>query len=128
MNGRTASQSDGTFQLAVLPSPGHLVVLLQATILCCERSTAARFSMVSRVAAGSTRTPLLACEPKPYGASLDVTVMLRPAIPVSGRVVGPDGQAIENAWMISRVCLAPSALAWRSWRANHHDTVKERPV
>ena len=50
--------------------------------------------------------------------------MLRPAMTVTGRVVGPDGQPIQDAWMISRACLFPSTSAWLSWRAHHHGSVK----
>jgi hypothetical protein len=45
-------------------------------------------------------------------------------MPVRGRVIGPDGQPVEDAWMISRVCLFPSAAAWLSWRAHHHGSVR----
>ena len=55
----------------------------------------------------------LACDPKPAGESLDVNIMLRPSMTVNGRVVGPDDQPIQDAWMISRVFLpvTPAAMA-----------------
>ncbi len=124
MNGRTASQLDGSFQLGVLPNPGHLVVLGPSDDFVLREIDGGQVLYGKPGGRRFYAHALVACEPKPDGASLDVKIMLRPAIPVSGRVVGPDGQAIENAWMISRVCFAPSAMAWRSWRANHHDTVK----
>ncbi len=43
---------------------------------------------------------------------------------VTGRIVGPDGQPIQNAWLISRACLFPSTSAWLLWRAFHHDSAK----
>ena len=65
----------------------------------------------------------LACDPKPGGESLAVNVKLRPGMTVSGRAVGPDGQPIQDAWMISRVCLPASTSAWLSWRAHYHGSV-----
>ena len=124
MNGRTASRSDGSFQLGVLPSPGHLVVLGPSDDYALLEIDG---GLVREGIPGGRRFyahALLACEPKPDAASLDVTVTLRPAMPVSGRVVGPDEKTIENAWMISRVCISPSPSAWLSWRAQHHDIVK----
>ena len=115
INGRTASRSDGSFQLAILPNPGHLVVLGPSDDFALREIDG---GLVRDGKPGGRRFyahAFLACEPKPDGARfLDVTMMLRPATPVSGRVVGPDGQAIENAWMISRVCISPSPSAWLS--------------
>jgi RNA polymerase sigma factor (sigma-70 family) len=124
MNGRTASGPDGSFQLGVLPSPGHLVVLGPSDDYVLREIDS---GLVRDGKPGGRRFyahALVSCSPKPDGTSLDVTVTLRPAMPVSGRVIGPDGQAVESAWMISRVCIAPSPSAWWSWRANHHGSAK----
>ena len=103
LNGRAASGSDGSFQIAVLPGPGYLVVLGPSDDYVLREIDE---SMVSQGKPGGRRYyahAFIACDPKPDGESLDVNVMLRPAMTVNGRVVGPDGQPIQDAWMISRV-------------------------
>jgi hypothetical protein len=65
-----------------------------------------------------------ACDPKPAGESVVANVMLRKGTTVSGRVVGPDGQPVQYAWIVSRVCLPPSVSAWRFWRPQFHGSVK----
>jgi hypothetical protein len=50
--------------------------------------------------------------------------VLRPGMTVKGRVVGPDGQPIQDAWMISRVFLKPLSSAWLFWLGRHHGSVK----
>ena len=124
LNGRAASGPDGSFQLAVLPSPGYLVVLGPSDDYVLREIGD---EMVSQGKPGGRRFyahAFLACDPKPAGESLDVNVVLRRGMTVKGRVVGPDGQPIQDAWMISRVFLAPSPSAWLFWRAQHHGSVK----
>jgi protocatechuate 3,4-dioxygenase beta subunit len=124
VNGRAASGSDGSFQIAVLPSAGELIVLGPSDDHVLREIDE---NMVLRGIPGGRRYyahAFLACDPKPSGESLNVSVTLRPGLTVNGRVVGPDGQPVQDAWMISRVCLLPSVSAWLSWRASHHGSVK----
>jgi RNA polymerase sigma factor (sigma-70 family) len=122
-SGNTASGSDGSFQLAVLPGPGCLVVLGPSDdyVLRVENGDKVQ---------GTTRGrrfyahAFVACNPKPTDPSLDVNVVLRPGMTVKGRVVGPDGQPIQDAWMISRVFLEPFGGTYLLWRAQHHGSVK----
>ena len=122
-SGDTASGSDGSFQLAVLPGPGCLVVLGPSDdyVLRVENGDKVQ---------GTTRGrrfyahAFVACNPKPTDPSLDVNVVLRPGMTVMGRVVGPDGQPIQDAWMISRVFLEPFGGTYLLWRAQHHGSVK----
>ena len=123
-NGRAASGSDGSFQLAVQPSPGYLIVLGPSDDYVLREIDE---NMVSRGEPGGRRYyahTFIARDVKPDSQSLVVNVILRPATTVSGRVVGPDGEPIQNAWMISRLCLFPSSYAWLSWRAHYHGSVK----
>ncbi len=123
-NGLTASGSDGSFQVAVLPSPGCLVVLGPSDdYVLREIGT----DMVFQGKPGGRRFyvhAFLACDPKPASESLDVNVVLRPGMTMHGQVVGPDGQPVQDAWMISRVFIAPSPAAWLRWSGRHHGSVK----
>ncbi len=111
-----ASAADGSFQLAVLPSPGYLVVLGPSDDYVL-REIGTR--MVHEGKPGGRRFyahAFLACDLKPAGESLEVNVVLRPGMTVNGRVVGPDGQPIQDAWMISRVFLTPTPGPWLIWQ------------
>jgi hypothetical protein len=43
---------------------------------------------------------------------------------VTGRVVGPDGQPVPDAWMLSRVHLDKRLAVFRSWSGNYHGTAR----
>ena len=47
----------------------------------------------------------IACDPQPGGAGLEVRVTLRRGVTVSGRIVGPDDQPVQDAWIIGRAVL-----------------------
>jgi hypothetical protein len=51
---------------------------------------------------------------------MEVNVGLRRGVTVVGRVIGPEGQQLQEAWMISRIFLEPSLARWLSWSARHH--------
>jgi RNA polymerase sigma factor (sigma-70 family) len=124
LNGRAASGSDGSFQIAVMPRPGYLVVLGPSEDYVLREIDE---GMVYEGKPGGrhySAHAFIACDVKPNSESLDVNVMLRSSKTVNGRVVGPDGQPIQDAWMISRVCLSPSSSAWLRWRGLHHGSVK----
>ncbi len=124
LNGRAASGLDGSYQIAVIPGPGYLFFLGPSDDYVLREIDE---NMVSRGEQGGRRYfahAIFACDRKPAGESSDVNVTLHPGMTVTGRVVGPDGQPNQDAWMISRACLFPSTSAWVSWRGSHHDRVK----
>jgi RNA polymerase sigma factor (sigma-70 family) len=124
VNGLAASGTDGSFQIAVLPSPGYFVVLGPSEDYVLREIDDGLVREGKPDGRRAYAHAFLACDPKPAGERLVVSVMLRPGTTVSGRVVGPDGQPIQDAWMISRVCLPASTSAWLMWRAQHHGSVK----
>ena len=50
----------------------------------------------------------VACEPRPGGPDLKVTVALRRGVTVLGRIIGPDEQLVHDVWIIGRTILEPS--------------------
>jgi RNA polymerase sigma factor (sigma-70 family) len=123
-NDSAASGSDGSFQIAVAPSPGHLVVLGSNDDYVLREISE---QMVSQGKPGGRRFyvhAFLACDPKPAGESLDVNVVLRPGMTVNGQVVGPDGLPIQDAWMISRVFLPVTPGSLLNWSPGRHGSVK----
>ncbi len=124
LNGSAASGSDGSFQIGVLPSPGYLVVLGPSDDYVLREITTGMVSQGKPGGRPAYAHAFIACDVKPDSDSLEVNVVLRPGMTVTGRVVGPDGQPIQDAWMISRVCLFPSTAAALRWRAQYHGSVK----
>jgi hypothetical protein len=122
--GRAWAGPDGSFQLAVSPKSTHLIALgpsedyvLQVTSerLIQEgrpggrRIYAHAFSAYDRKSTGDTRT---------------VDVVLRRGVTVKGQVIGPDGQPIQDAQMISRIFLMQPGVPWRSWQGDYHGNVR----
>jgi len=66
----------------------------------------------------------ITCDPKSGSESLDVNGMLRPGVTVKGRVVGPDGQTIPDAWMLSRVHLNRQSPLFQAWSGDQHGTAR----
>jgi hypothetical protein len=66
-------------------------------------------------------------DPKSASASQevsDVEIALRPGVTVKGRVVGPDGQPIAEAWIFSRINLSRRAPLFRPWFGDAHGTAR----
>jgi hypothetical protein len=61
---------------------------------------------------------------KPDSGTQDVQITLRRGTTVTGRVIGPDGQPIQDAWMVSRVITLPQPVPWRLWWGNYHGMVR----
>ena len=57
---------------------------------------------------------------KPGMGSQEVNLVLRRGATVEGRVVGPDGQPVRDAWIFSRLILDPSREAARYWTGSYH--------
>ena len=51
-------------------------------------------------------------------------VVLPPGVTVKGRVVGPDGQPVADAWMLSRIHLRPERPLLRRWSGDQHGTAR----
>jgi hypothetical protein len=122
---RMATQRAGrTARFSSRSSPGYLIVLGPSDDYVLREIDE---NMVSRGEPGGRRYyahAFIARDVKSDSESLVVNTTLRKTATVSGRVVGPDGEPIQNAWMISRLCLFPSTSAWLSWRASYHGSVK----
>ncbi len=61
---------------------------------------------------------------KPGMGSQEVNLVLRRGATVEGRVVGPDGQPVGDAWIFSRLILEPSRGAWRYWSGRYHGKLR----
>ena len=126
--GRAWSGPDGTFQLAVSPKSTYLIVLGPSEDYVLQE---AGERMIQQGQPGGRRMyahAFIAYDLKTGGDTRDVPVVLRRGLTVKGRVIGPDGQPVPDARMVSRFILMPSrgALAFLAGRIPRSRT--QRPV
>jgi protocatechuate 3,4-dioxygenase beta subunit len=124
-NSRAATAADGSFQLGVMPAPGHLTVLGPGEDYMLQE-LGQRLAYAGQP--GGRRLYAHAfhkLDLKPGGASQEVSITLRPSTTVSGLVVGPDGRPVKGAAMISRVVLQPTWVSFLFWTALYRGTVRD---
>jgi protocatechuate 3,4-dioxygenase beta subunit len=95
---RALTEADGSFEIAVMPGPGALLVraatpdfvgqLVTWGELQFEKEKGGHFACVDG---------LLRIDPKPKPESLSVRIALRRGVTISGRLVGPRGEEIRSA-------------------------------
>ena len=105
---RPIPQSDGSFQLGAEPSPGYLFITGPSDDYVLQ---AIGSRMVEEGQPGGRRIyshAYAALDLKPGIDSQEVNLVLRRGATVTGRVVGPDGQPVRDAWIFSRLILDPS--------------------
>jgi hypothetical protein len=114
------TDSDGSFRLGVEPKSGHLFIRGPNDDYVFQ---AIDSRLVREGQPGGGRMyshAYAALDLKPGIASQEVNVVLRRGATVEGRVVGPDGQPVGEAWIFSRLILEPSQGAWMHWRGPYH--------
>ena len=121
--------ADGSFELPVLPRPGYLTVQAPTEDYVLNELDE---GLLVKGQPGSRRVythAFVACDPKPDGDSKEVAelkAVLQPGVTVKGQVVGPDGEPVVDAWMLSRIHLSPSLAPRMARRLPRHRT--QRPV
>ena len=122
--GRTETEADGSFRLGAMASPGHLFVNGPSDDYVLREISS---RMMERGQPGESRIYSHAfafLDLKPDTDSQEVNVVLRRGATVTGQVVGPDGQPIQQAWLFSRVILDPSQGAWHICTGRYHGNVR----
>jgi protocatechuate 3,4-dioxygenase beta subunit len=111
------TSADGSFAIAVPPEPGQLIIQGPSDDYVLVSSSAVpAFEHV--LLSGRRRLyahALIANAPKPGSDELDVRAALRRGTTVSGRVIRPDGKAVQDAWIIGptiRRAMPPIGLWW----------------
>jgi hypothetical protein len=117
---RVHTQPDGSFRLGAVPEAGHLVVRGPDDDFVLQ---AIDSGIVMRGRPGGNRMYLhayAALDLKPGMPSEEINLVLRRSATVVGRVVGPDGQPVRNAWIFTRLILDPSRETARYWIGSYH--------
>jgi RNA polymerase sigma factor (sigma-70 family) len=108
------SQGDGSFQVAVPPRKGHLLVL--GPTLNYVPKVIGGGTLYAGAQPGGLRFyahDIIAYEVKAGDEPHELTATLRPGKIVRGRLVGPEGKAVEDAVILTRQQLDPTNLTWR---------------
>jgi protocatechuate 3,4-dioxygenase beta subunit len=117
--------SDGSFQLGAEPRPGCLFVtgpsddyvLQEIGLRLIDEGHPGGIRMYSHA--------YTLLDLKTDSDSQQVNVVLRRGTTVRGQVVGPDGQPIQDAWLLSRIILDLRHGVWRSWTGRRHGNVRD---
>ena len=110
-----ASQEDGRFQLAVPPGKGYLMIL-GPTLDFIPKEISGGALFANRRRQGGWRVyshDIVAYDARPGDAPQEVKAALRRGTTVTGRVVGPSGEKVEDAMILTRQPIDPLNLIWQ---------------
>ncbi len=122
-SGTARTGPDGSYQMAVKPNPGTLVVLGPSDDYVLEEKGQ---NMLFEGQPGGQRLyahAFVPCDLKPGDASRQVDIVLRRGATVKARVVGPEGQPVASARAFSRLILMPQPWPWRRFWGQHFGRV-----
>jgi RNA polymerase sigma factor (sigma-70 family) len=124
-NGQAQSAPDGSYQFAVLASPGTIAVLGPSEDYVLQ-SIGRRMLEEGQPGGGRQYAhAFLPRELKPDAGPQDVPITLRRGIAVKGQVIGPDGQPVQDAWILSRLLVKPQPWPARRWWGEFHGSVHD---
>jgi RNA polymerase sigma factor (sigma-70 family) len=124
-NGQAESAPDGSYQLAVLPGPGTIVVQGPSDDYVLQPIGK---RMLEEGQPGGSRLYVHASTPrdlKPGAGPQEVHIRLRRGITVKGQALDPGGQPVRNAWIFSTLVVAPQPWPARNWSGRHHVDVHD---
>jgi RNA polymerase sigma factor (sigma-70 family) len=99
----TTCGPDGRFEIVVLPGPGRLVV--KGPTAAYVPAAVGRRELNENKPGGERHYAhgFLRTEFKPGDGPRDVELTIRPGVPVRGTLVGPEGEAVTGARMLTRL-------------------------
>jgi hypothetical protein len=124
-----ASRDDGSFQVAVPPGKGYLMVLGPTLDYIPQQIAGAKLYFSGQP--GGWRFyahDIIAYDVKAEAKAHELTATLRPGKTLRGRVAGPGGEAVKDAVALTRQQLDPLNLTWQGHNFIHaHDGRFELP-
>jgi RNA polymerase sigma factor (sigma-70 family) len=105
--GMVTSGSDGTFQIPVLPGPGHLLVSGPNSDFIHQEITEGAIHLGRPGWRRLYPDGLVELDIAPETRTKEVTVTLQRGVTVRGRLIGPEGKPISQALMLCRLQVAP---------------------
>jgi RNA polymerase sigma factor (sigma-70 family) len=105
--GRTRTKADGTFQIPVLPGPGHIEVHAPpGKEYVTHTRTRKEIFGHEREGGHWPANAFVKVNIKPDAEPAEVTAKLLPAVTMQGKLLGPDGKPVANARMAVRTLTA----------------------
>jgi hypothetical protein len=118
-----SSKEDGSYQIAVPPGKGHLLVFGPTPEYVLEEIGANRLFNDKPGGNRYRSHAVIAYEVKAGDRSLDVNASLRPGVTLKARVQGPGGQAVTAATLLTTLRIDPHRSQWVL--ANHKNPVRD---
>jgi hypothetical protein len=116
--------SDGSFHLGAEPKPGHLFIRGREDDFVFQ-TIDSRVVREGQPGGGRLYSHAYAAlDLKPGMGSQEVNLVVRRGATVEGRVVGPDGQPVGEAWIFSRLILEPRQGAYMYWSGSYHGKLR----
>ncbi|WP_406699205.1 sigma-70 family RNA polymerase sigma factor [Singulisphaera sp. Ch08] len=123
-NSGVQSGPDGSYQLAVLPKAGTIVVLGPSEDYVLQESSE---RIIREGQPGGRRWyahAFIDCDLKSGNDTQAVDIALHRGMPLKARVIDPDGQLVKEAHVFSRAITLPQPSAWRHWWGEFHGNVR----
>jgi hypothetical protein len=121
---RVPVAADGTFSVVVLPGPGTLLVNAASPDYVLREVSQNKLCGAGQDGAPLYLHGILPTDFKAGSGPQEVTVRLRHGVPVRGNLVGPDGQPVKRAQMLTRLTMNHYDLGF----ADKHSTQVDGPT
>jgi RNA polymerase sigma factor (sigma-70 family) len=108
-----ASKDDGSYQIAVPPGKGHLLVFGPTPDYVLEEIGSNRLHGEQPGGMRYHAHDIIAYEVKPGDSPHEVAATLRPGVTIKGRVEGPDGQTVTDASILTTLRIEATNPFWR---------------
>jgi RNA polymerase sigma factor (sigma-70 family) len=108
-----ATRDDGSFQIVVSPGKGHLLVFGATPDYLLD---VIGERMLTKGRPGGQRYyahQIVPYEVKAGDSTHAITAVLRPGKTIKGRVIGPEGQVVTRAAIVTRIYIEPFNSFWR---------------
>jgi RNA polymerase sigma factor (sigma-70 family) len=106
------SGDDGRFDICVLPGPGHLLIHGPTPDYVYTEVPEAKLLQGKEGGRRFYAHAIVPLDLKPGADAHEVSAVLRPAVTVKGRVIGPDGKPAAEALMLSRLHVSALSSEW----------------
>jgi RNA polymerase sigma factor (sigma-70 family) len=107
------TDDNGRFDLCVLPGPGHLLIHASTPDYVFAEIGEGQLSQAKPGGRRYYAHAVVPLDLKPSAGPQDVTVTLKRAVTVKGRVVSPDGKPVAEALVLSRLGVDALSSYWR---------------